>query len=234
MNVTTIDNTQRKAAKVAGFAFLLAMAIIVTSNFAVYEPLIVSRDAAQTAQNILSHERQFRLGIVLELIYSTTLVVLLTALYVILRPVSRGLALLGVLFRLIYAALWLLMTANLLYSLRLLHSADYLRVFEVDRVQALARFYLAMRFELYYVGLLFYTLSSLAFSHVWLKSGYIPRWLAIFGWIASAWGALCTIGFFLIPNFDKVVNLWLFDTGLGAFELILGLWLLAKGLNTRN
>ena len=57
----------------------------------------------------------------------------------ILRPVNRALALVGALFRLVFAMLWLLATLNLLGALRLLGSAPYLQVFEADRLQVLAR-----------------------------------------------------------------------------------------------
>ncbi|MBZ5568594.1 MAG: DUF4386 domain-containing protein [Acidobacteriia bacterium] len=59
-----------------------------------HERLIVAGKAAETARNIMAHERLFRISIVCDLVYCAGLVVLLTALYVILKPVSRGLALL--------------------------------------------------------------------------------------------------------------------------------------------
>ncbi len=73
------------------------------------------------------------------LTYSATVFVLLTALYVILRPVNQGLALIGAVFRLVFAWLWLLTALNLLAALRLLGSASYLQAFEADRLQVLAR-----------------------------------------------------------------------------------------------
>ena len=48
------------------------------------------------------------------------------------------------------------MTLNLFDALRLLSGADYLQVFDAERLQALARLSLSVRFDQYYVGLLFY------------------------------------------------------------------------------
>jgi tetrahydromethanopterin S-methyltransferase subunit F len=129
MTVSTIDDSQRTAARVAGFTCLFTMAIVIFSNFAIQERLIVAGNAAETARNILAHERLFRFGIACGLIYCVGLVVLLTALYVILKPVNRGLAVLAAFWRLVYALMWILMTLNLFEALRLLSNADYLRVF---------------------------------------------------------------------------------------------------------
>jgi hypothetical protein len=229
MTVSTIDESQRKAAKVAGFACLITMAIVIFANFGIAAHLIVVGNAAETARNIMAHERLFRISIACDLVYSTGIVVLLTALYVILKPVSRGLALLSALFRLVYALMWILMTVNLFTALRLLSGAEYVRVFGADRVQALARLYFS-GFDTYYVGLLFYGLASTVCSYLWFKSTYIPRVLAAWGAISSVWCVTCTFAFIILPGFARAVNLWWFDTPMGIFEIVLSVWLLVKGL----
>src|SRR5436190_24374131 len=107
MTTHTIDNSQRTAAKVAGWSGLLTFAIVVVANFVLLNPLIVPGNAAATAQNIMAHETQFRVTVVCFLIYSLGVVILLSALYVILKPVNPGLALVGALSRLVFAFLWL-------------------------------------------------------------------------------------------------------------------------------
>jgi Domain of unknown function (DUF4386) len=102
MTTTSIDDSQRKAARVAGFAYLFSLAIEVIHEFFISPHLNVAGNAAETARNILAHEQLFRLGIACDLIYSAGTVVLLTALYVVLKPVSRNLALLATFWRLIY------------------------------------------------------------------------------------------------------------------------------------
>jgi len=39
-----------------------------------------------------------------------------------------------------------------------------------------------------------------------------------------------TFAFIVFPGFDKVVNLWLFDTPMGIFDLATSFWLVLKGL----
>src|SRR5271157_4593396 len=144
MATYTIDESQRKAAKVAGFAYLITFATVVYVNFGIHDRLIVE-DNAETARNILAHERLFRVGIVGDLFYCAGVIVLLTALYVILRPVNRGLALLAAFWRLVWVLMWLAMTLHLFDALRLLRDEDSMRAFDAERLQALASFYLGTR-----------------------------------------------------------------------------------------
>ena len=232
ITVSKIDNSQRTAAKVAGWSCLLTMAIVVFGNYGLLNPLIIPGNAAETARNIVAHETQFRITVICFLAYSAGVVVLLSALYVILKPVNRGLAMVGALFPLVFAFLWLLTTLNLLSALRLLGSASYLQVFEADRLQVLARLYLSANFDDYYVGLPFFGLAATVCAYLWLKSNYIPKGLAAFGVISSAWCVICAFVFLIFPHFNKIVNDYWFDSPMAIFELVLSFWLLFKGLRS--
>jgi hypothetical protein len=230
MTIGKIDNSQRTAAKIAGWSGLLTFAIVVFGNYVLLNPLVVPGNAAATAQNIVAHQTQFRITVVCFLTYSLGVVVLLTALYVALKPVNPGLALIGALFRLVFALLWLLSPLNLLSMLRLLSNANYLQGFEPDRLQALARLQLGATFDNYYVGLPFFGLAATVCAWLWLKSNYIPRGLSIFGVIGSAWCVFCAFVYLIFPNFNKIVNDYIFDSPMALFELVVSFWLLFKGL----
>lgn len=225
----TIEPAQQAAAKVAGFALLISFVSVVAVNFGIFARLIVEGNPAESARNILAHERLFRIGIVGDMVYCIGVVIALTALYVILKPVSQNLALLAAFARLIHDLTWLLVTLNLFTALRLLSDADYSRAFGPDRLPALVRLYLS-GFDAYYVGLLFWALGATVGGYLWFKSNYIPRALAAFGVIASAWCAACTLVFYIFPGFTKEVNLWWFDLPMTIFEIALSFWLLFKGL----
>lgn len=232
MTINAIENSQRKAARVAGFAGLITMAIVVIANFGINGRLLVPGDAAQTAENIIAHQTLFRIGIACFLTYSVGDVILLSALYTILKPVGRTVALLATFFRLVYALTWVLVAINLYGALRLLTNSDYLRLFDVERLHALARLSISANSDVYYVGLLFYALAATLCSYLWLKSHYIPRVLAALGLISSAWCVASTLCYLISPNFSNTVNLWWFDSPMGLFEMALSLWLLLKGLKT--
>src|SRR6266498_921237 len=229
----TIDNSQRTAAKVAGVAGLLAFALVAFGNYVLLGPLVIPRNAADTARNVLAHQTQFRAALTCFIVYGIGSVVLLSALYVILAPVNRGLALTGALFRLVFAILWLIAPLNSLAALRLLGDASYLKVFEPDRLQTLARVQLAGGFDDYYLGLPFFGLAATVCAWLWLKSKYIPKGLAIFGVIASAWCVFCALIYLIFPTFNQIVNDYIFDSPMALFELAVSFWLLFKGLKPR-
>src|SRR5881394_3846373 len=231
MTIRTIDSLQRIAAKTAGITGLFAFALVVFGNYVLLEPL-VSGNAADTARNILTHQTQFRLALICFITYGIGAIVLLSALYVIFAPVNRGLALAGALFRLVFAILWLIAPLNSLAALRLLGDAPYLKIFEPERLQALARLQIAGSFDDYYVGLPFFGLAATVCAWLWFRSNYIPKGLAIFGIIASAWCVLCALIYLIFPHFNKVVNDYIFDSPMAIFELVLSLWLLFKGLQS--
>jgi hypothetical protein len=64
MTLVPIDNSQRTAAKVAGIAGLFTMGIVVFANYGLLNPLIVPGNAAETARNIVAHERAFRVTVI--------------------------------------------------------------------------------------------------------------------------------------------------------------------------
>jgi hypothetical protein len=237
MTISPIDNSQRIAAKVAAFAYLITFATVVYVHYGILFRLITG-NAAETARNILAHETLFRIGVAGNLFYCVGIFVLLTALYVVLKPVNQGLALLAAFWWLAWGFLWLLMTLNLFDALRLLSGGESWQVYEPaqlqasepERLQTLASFYLHKGFDSYYVGLLFWGLASTVCACLWFKSRYIPRALAAFGILSSAFCVACTFVFYIFPNFDKIVGLGWFDTPMGLFDIALSFWLLIKGL----
>jgi hypothetical protein len=228
--LTAIQSAQRTAAKVAGRSGLLTFVIVVFGNYVLLNPLVVPGDAATTAQNIIAHQTQLRVAVVCFLTYSVGIVVLLSALYVVLKSVNPGLALAGALFRFVFALLWLLAPLNLLAALRLLSNPGYLQVFEPNRLQAVARLYIGAGFDDYYVGLPFFGLAAIVCAYLWLKSNYIPRGLAVFGVVASAWCVLCAFVYLIFPHFEKWVDPYWFDSPMAIFEFVVSLWLLFMGL----
>ena len=232
MTTLAVTHEQQRAAKVGGIATLLAIAIIVFGNYVLLTPLIVPGKAAETAQNILAHESAFRLTVVCFLSYSLISLVLLSAFYVVLKPVNHGLALVAAFCRLVFAVLWLVGSLQMLSALRLLRHAGYLQVFETDRLQVLARATIAATFDDYYVGLPFFSLALTICAYLWLKSSYVPRWLAWFGIVSSGWCVVCAFIYLLFPGFAQPVDPYWFDSPMAIFEVILSLWLLFKGLRS--
>ena len=141
--------------------------------------LIVGGDATQTAQNIVNSEPLFRIGIASDL--ATYIAVLLAtwALYVLLRPIDRNLALLAVFFRLMELAIHFNVTLNSLAALRLLSGADYLKSFETSQLHSLVQLALGIQGAGMNTGFVLLGLGSAVFAYLLFRSRYIPRLLAV-------------------------------------------------------
>jgi hypothetical protein len=230
MTISTIDESQRKAARVVGFTYLFAMATAFFAEFYVHENLIVYDNAVETARNIMAHEQLWRLGIASNLLCFFTDVALIAALYVILKRVNQNLALFAAFVRLIETAVLVVVILNDFDVLRLLSGADYLRVFEADRLQALARLSISSYGAGYNVGAMFFGLGSTVFCYLWFKSKYIPRALAALGVFGSLLVATCDFAFIIFPSLAKIVTLVYSSAPIIIFEVTMGFWLLIRGL----
>ena len=228
-----IGDSQRKAAKIAGFTFIFAIAITIISNYSVTFRFIVP-DAAETAKNLIAHETLFRLNVVGDLVYFLTIIVMSTSLYVILKPIDKNFALATVFIRLVYAFMWSLMAINILNALHFLGDSSFLKAFDTYQLQALSRSSLNSSFNAYYIGLPFWGLASTICSILLFRSRYIPRVLAIFGIISSVWCVFCAFAFLIFPGYEEIVHAALFDVPMVFFEIILGFWFLIKGLEPKK
>lgn len=230
MTIGRIDESQRGAARAAGIAYLLALAASVFAEFYVNGQLIVSANSAQIATNIMTHERLFRLGIASNLVAFAADGVLLVSLYVVLKPISRSLALVAAGWRLVETLVLVSTSMRDLDALRVLSGADYLRVFEPEQLQALSRMAVAAHGAAYNLALFFFGLGSTMFCLLWFKSRYIPRALAACGVLSSLLVAACTFSFLIFPYLATIVSVGVYAGPIFFFELTLGLWLLLKGL----
>jgi hypothetical protein len=232
MTISTINESQRKAAKVVGFTYLFALVPAIFAEFYARGHLIVFDNAALTAQNIVEHERLFRLGIASNLTVFAVDITLITALYVVLKPVNRILALLAAGWGLIETAILVVVTLDDLDTLRILSGAGYLKAFEVGQLQALAKLSIGAHDATYNVGLVFAGLRSTAFCYLWFRSGFIPRVLAAWGVFASFLMGACAFSFIIFPDLRKVIPVEIYGGVIFVFELTMGFWLLFKGLRS--
>ena len=226
----TIDESQRKAATVVGLAYLLALPPAIFAEFYVRAQLIAFDDVAQTARNIMAHDRLFRLGIASNLTVFAVDVVLIMALYVVLMPVNRSLALLATGWGLIETAILVVATLSDFDVLRILSGADYLRAFEASQLQALARLSVSAHDATYRVGLVLAGLRSTTFCFLWFKSRFIPGALAGWGMLASFLMGASALLLIIFPELAKVVSVLIYGAPIFFFEMTMGFWLLLKGL----
>jgi len=227
--MTEPDAIQHRWARVVGFSYVFALVPSIFAEFYVSGRLI-SGDAIVTAQNIIAHERLFRLGVASNLLVFAADVVMVTALYIVLERVNRRLALLATFFRLIETTILIVAALNDFYVLRLLSGASYLTIVNSDELAALARVSIGAHGSAYGVALLLFGFGSSVFCYLWLRSGYIPKLLALWGLLASAWIGICAFTFIVFPELEKVITIGYYGGPIFLFELTIGLWLLFKSI----
>jgi hypothetical protein len=225
-----VEPAQRRAARVAGFLYLLQMATGVFGQTFVRDQLIVRGDAIKTAQNIVSAERLFRLSIATDLVTYATVIVLIWALYVVLRPVNRNLAVLAVLFRLTENAILCVATVNSLVVLRLLSRVDYLKTFDENQLHSLVMLALSAQGLEMNVGFILLGLGSAVFAYLLLKSRYVPVVLAALGIFSSLVLAIVTLAIIVFPGLGTLGLIYMLP--MGIYEVGLGLWLAFKGIQS--
>lgn len=219
--------TQQKAARVAGLLYLLTNFTAMFGFYARVHP-IVSGDAAQTARNIVASERLFRVGVVMELITVAGVIVLIVALYSILKDIDPTLALVALSWRITENVVLATITLIEFAVLVLLSDAAFLRAVDVHQLQTLAYALLRLDGAGFNVGFAFLGLGSTLFSYLWFQSRYIPRVIAAWGMFASSLMAIVTLAMMVFPTLSALGLTYM--APMGIYEFTLGLWLLVKGL----
>lgn len=222
------DWSQQKAARVAGLLYLLTNA---TAIFAFYarSRVMVRGDAVQTARNVDTFERLFRIGIVTELLTVAGVIVLVAALYTILKPIGRTLAMAATFWRLAENFVLAATTLNAFAILVLLNGDPYLRPFDPAELQALAFAFIRLYGAGFRIGFVFLGLGSALFAYLWLQSRFIPRWLAVLGIAASLALAIAQMIIIVFPSAAPVLSMPAMAP-MGVFEITLGVWLLVRGV----
>jgi hypothetical protein len=150
------------------------------------------------------------------------------ALYVLLKPVNKNMALLFLLLNLGGFVIWCLSTLNLFSSLLLLSGADYLKAFQPDQLQAQAMLFINLYKNGSVIAQIPYGVWLLPLGYLVFKSRFIPKIVGIL-LIADFFGQLIfVIQRFLLPGYE-VISYPCSAVGFIA-ELSLTLWLLIKGV----
>ena len=226
--INSIDNTSpRKAARIAGLLYLILIVTGIIGHLG-RQSLIVTGDAAITANNIIANELQFRGANVSWLISEVSFLLLGLALYVVLKNVNKNLASLMVLFVVVGVAIESINTLNQFAALQLLSGADHLTSFSADQLNTQVMFYL----DSWEAG---YRIAAIMSFGPWLipagyliyKSGYFPKILG-FLVILAGFGILIEgLQYFLLPDYEVISSPGNVAATIGEFALC-G-WLLLKG-----
>jgi len=228
MTNRTTEDSQRIAARVAGFTLLLLMVSGFAGMFVQPAHSIVD-GAAATARNILDHERAFRIGLACEFVMLSCDVVLALALFALLKPVNSTLALLGSFWRVANAVVLGVGVAANLVGLDLLGNPHYISLLSADQLHAIAMMFFDLHSRVSLMGLMFFCCGAGVHSWLLWRSGYIPRVISGLYLFASVEMLLCCFVFLVFPASRAVLDPGFVVPDFFA-ELSAALWLAFRGV----
>jgi len=223
-----VERSQRMAAIVVGVALLLMFVAAMFATF-VHGNLFVPGDAAASANNILANELQFRLAILSFIVVVVLDVIVAWGLTVFFEPVDRSLSRLAGWFRLVYSAVYAVAIMELVHALRILSSAEALAALDTGPLQAQAMIALNAFSDGWDIGLAIFGVHLVLVGWLVLKADYMPKLLGALVLICGLGYLFDSVTGFLFPGFGLTVSLVTF-----VGEMLLGLWLLVKGLSTKQ
>ena len=213
------------------FAGLFFVVSIVAGGFGEgYAPgaLIAANDASATVANLQAHEMLYRLSFAAYLAEALCDIALAVIFYVLLKPVSRGLALMAAMFGVLSTALYA--ACEIFYFALphlLLTGQPYLASFTSAQIATLT----LLSFKLFNFGaglfLIFYGTAWILRGWLMIRSGYFPKLLGALMIIGGLGFVARTLTSVLAPQFGSMYMLMLLIPG----GVLLALWLLIRGVD---
>lgn len=214
-------------ARVAGVLFLLSMIGGFFGELYVPSRIMVAGDAAATANNITAFNTLFRAGFASYLVEAVCDIALSLVMYVLLRPVRKDLALLAAFFGLVSTAVFAVGQLFYFGASLPLGTADFLRSFSSDQLNALSVLSLRMYGLAAALFMVFYGIASALRGYLIYRSGYFPKALGILLMLAGLGFIARNFVFVLAPAY--VSDIFLLPMFLAAVSLTV--WLLVKGVD---
>lgn len=220
-------SSMNRAVKIAGLFYLIFVLLLPLAT-SIRSQLVVFGDATATAQKITANELLFSISFITELASALFFVLAAWALYVLLKPVDKNLALLFLLLNLCGVAIECISVLNLSTALSLLSGADYPTVFPADQLQAQALLNINTYSNGFMIAQIFFGAWLLPLGYLVYRSGFLPRPLGII-LIADFFGVLIWfLQYFLLPEYEVISYPGLAVSFIA--EVSLTLWLLVKGV----
>jgi hypothetical protein len=220
-------NSTKKAARVAGWLYILACIPAPFSLIYVPNTLIVPGNATATASKILASETLFRLGMAGEVITAIAFIFAVLALYRLFKGVNKQHASLMVTLFAISIPISCLNVLNEIAALILLRGADFLSVFTRPQLDALAMVFVRLHSYGFVVAAIFWGLWLFPFGVLVYRSGFLPRILGVLLMINCFAYVIPSFTSLLLPQYRHVVTRIALPFLLGEVAIVL--WLLIKG-----
>jgi hypothetical protein len=217
-------NSSRKFAVIAGVVFIIATAAGLSST-----ALVPALSSPDYLTRVSAHVNQVAGGALLLLIAAFGSVGIAVSLYPVLKERNAALAIGSVVFRTIEAVMYTVGVVSLLSVLTV--SQQFTSAGGADRalLQAVGNALVSLHDHAAVAGVFAFSLGALLYYYLFFQTRLIPRWLSGWGIVAIvSMLAACVLALF---SDSPVTGYVLLVLPIAVQEMVLAVWLIAKGFN---
>jgi hypothetical protein len=217
-------NSNKNTSRVLGVAFLLQAVTSLSSGLILRQALTVPGNISETMINIANNAWLMRANILGEMTTALGIIFLGAILFVTLRKQDEKIALTGLGFYILEAALLAVSRIEAFSLLRI--SQEYVAAGNPANLLTMGNLaFESMNFG-YVLLMLAFCLGAILFYTLLDKARIVPRWLSLWGLITVF---PCLIGtLFAIFGYELPFAMYLPYV---PFEFVIGVWILVKGIN---
>ena len=218
----------KRLARMTGLLYIVLIATAAFAQGYVSERLHVPGDAGATAANILANKGLIRAGYAFYMIEMACDMTIAALLYVLLRPVSRAVALVGTVLSLAGSVFKTFARVFFLLPLFVLGGTTALVAFSPEQREALALLALRINDQGAAMAMVFFGFAALVKGYLILRSGFWPRALGVL----SILGGLGWLSYLYAPLLSRVFP---YVMGIGLLGLAVHVfWLLVFGVDEKR
>lgn len=225
----TTTLAQSRAARLAGILLLLFSLGSILHYSVIDLPLFTAKNPAEIIDFVSANPLLFRIGIVFDILLFLSVLALAQTFYIILRNTHRDLALLAKYFILIETAVAITLELSSFLIISLTENQELWSAFNSQQLQDLLFFIVKTKATANSLVIMVFNLGFVLFFYMFYKSRHLPRFFGLSG--LFLYGLMLFVIALKIIQPSALGLLGLINSSLVLlFQLILGLWLLIKGI----
>jgi hypothetical protein len=219
-------DSNRRAALTAGVLFIIATAAALAGS-ALSGPIVNDPDRLM---RVVTNASPLIAGMLLQFVAAGASAAIAVSLYPVLKQWGVGMALGSVVFRTLEAAMYTIGAVGMLSLVPLAQQVATDDATERAGLAAIGVVLLGVREAAAVAGVLAFIVGALLYYWLFYRSNLIPRWLS--GWGIAA--LVLMLGACLLALFEQrsVTSYVVLAIPIGLQEMVLAVWLIAKGFNS--
>lgn len=222
------EATARRMARLAGLSYLV---YTLAGLYITFGPIPSLSALSEQSAASPSLEFMFRTGFLAEAVLYTFVCISAAAMYVVLRSVSQGGALVAAFCRLIEGAMGATFIIFKYAAFAAVVNPDLTPGLSGEERVSLVAFLRDIYGSALYILLIPMALGGVIFFSLFFRSRFIPRWLSAWGIVTYSVIGTLAASIILYPSLAEQVMLFFVPGAL--FEWVAALWLLFAGINTK-